>query len=91
LLPPACLYPACACATDIIKSKLQVDSYSKPQFKGIMDCGRQIVADQGIKGLYRGFAPALARSFPANAVCFAVYEAVKAQLTAVFSPDAAAV
>jgi solute carrier family 25 carnitine/acylcarnitine transporter 20/29 len=76
--------------TDIIKSKLQVDSYSKPQFKGILDCGRQIVADQGIKGLYRGFAPALARSFPANAVCFAVYEAVKAQLTAILSPDAAA-
>lgn len=76
--------------TDIIKSKLQCDSYSKPQFKGILDCGRQIIADQGIKGMFRGFAPALARGFPANACCFAVYEAVKAQLTAVISPDAAA-
>lgn len=71
--------------TDIIKSKLQIDSFSQPQYRGIVDCGRKIVADQGSKGLYRGFAPALARSFPANAVCFAVYEAAKSALNSVMS------
>lgn len=80
-----CSFPAAA--ADIIKSKLQVDSYSNPKYKGIVDCGRQIIADQGIKGLYRGFAPALARSFPANAVCFAVYEAVKSAINSAISPD----
>jgi hypothetical protein len=79
---------AMRCVADIIKSKLQVDSYSHPQFRGIVDCGRQIMADQGVKGLYRGFAPALARSFPANAVCFAVYEAVKAAITPAMSEGA---
>jgi solute carrier family 25 carnitine/acylcarnitine transporter 20/29 len=62
---------------DVIKSKLQVDSYSSPRYRGILDCGRQVVAAEGMKGLFRGFVPALARSFPANAVCFAVYEATK--------------
>jgi hypothetical protein len=56
-----------------------------------MDCGRQIVAEHGIKGIYRGFAPALARSFPANAVCFAVYEAVKSSINSAIGFDAATV
>lgn len=62
---------------DMIKSRLQVDSYHQPKYKGIIDCGRQVVAKEGLYGLFRGFGPALARSFPANAVCFAVYEATK--------------
>jgi solute carrier family 25 carnitine/acylcarnitine transporter 20/29 len=78
-------------AVDIIKSKLQIDSYSSPKYKGILDCGQQIIAEQGVKGIYRGFAPALARSFPANAVCFAVYEAVKSSINSAISPDAAAI
>lgn len=87
LLICACCPLLCLCAPpDIIKSKIQVDSYASPKYRGILDCGRQIIADQGIKGIYRGFAPALARSFPANAVCFAVYEAVKASINSAISP-----
>jgi solute carrier family 25 carnitine/acylcarnitine transporter 20/29 len=44
------------------------------------DCGRQVIAADGVAGLFRGFGPALLRSFPANAVCFATYEAVASQL-----------
>eukprot|EP00879_Flechtneria_rotunda_P013470 GHRR01014064.1.p1 GENE.GHRR01014064.1~~GHRR01014064.1.p1 ORF type:complete len:435 (+),score=113.80 GHRR01014064.1:526-1830(+) len=73
-------YPA-----DIVKSKLQLDSYDKPRFQGILDCGRQVVAQGGVKGLFKGFAPALARSFPANAVCFAVYEATKSAINSFIS------
>jgi solute carrier family 25 carnitine/acylcarnitine transporter 20/29 len=58
----------------------QVDSHDKPRFRGILDCGRQVVAAEGFQGLFKGFAPALVRSFPANAVCFAVYEATKGTL-----------
>jgi hypothetical protein len=53
----------------------QVDSYQSPKYSGIIDCGRKIVAAHGPRGLWKGFGPALARSFPANAACFAVYEA----------------
>lgn len=70
---------------DVIKSKLQVDSYTNPRYKGIIDCGRQVAASEGVKGLFRGFMPALARSFPANAVCFAVYEATKSTINKVIS------
>jgi solute carrier family 25 (mitochondrial carnitine/acylcarnitine transporter), member 20/29 len=31
------VYPA-----DIIKSRLQVDSFTNPRYKGIMDCARQV-------------------------------------------------
>jgi hypothetical protein len=41
-----------------------------------LPCGvvLQTVRSEGVKGLWKGFTPALARSFPANAACFAVYE-----------------
>lgn len=70
-------YPA-----DVVKSKLQVDSYTAPRYGGMLDCARKIVAAEGAKGLFRGFGPALLRSFPANAVCFATYEAVASRLNA---------
>ena len=37
----------------------------------------QIWAREGLGGLYAGFAPCMLRSVPANAVSFAVYEAVR--------------
>jgi solute carrier family 25 (mitochondrial carnitine/acylcarnitine transporter), member 20/29 len=57
-----------------------VDSHSAPKYRGIADCARKIVATDGAAGLFRGFGPALLRSFPANAVCFATYEAVASAL-----------
>jgi len=64
---------------DVVKSKIQIDSFTQPQYKGMMDCAKKVLASEGVKGFFRGFAPALARSFPANAVCFAVYEASQAR------------
>lgn len=52
-----------------------MDSLDRPRFAGMWQTGRMVVAAEGWRGLWRGFAPALARSFPANAACFAVYEA----------------
>lgn len=71
----------CNKQSDVIKSKLQVDSYSAPRYRGILDCARQVVASEGAAGLFRGFAPALARSFPANAACFCTYEMVRRELS----------
>ena len=42
---------------DCIKTRLQNDS--KNQYKGMVDCGSQIVKNQGLRGLYRGLAPNL--------------------------------
>ncbi|XP_022967512.1 mitochondrial carnitine/acylcarnitine carrier-like protein [Cucurbita maxima] len=60
--------------TDVIKSVIQVDDFKNPKFSGSIDAFRKIMASEGVKGLYKGFGPAIVRSAPANAACFLVYE-----------------
>ena len=66
--------------TDVIKSVIQVDNYRNPKYKGTLDAFGKVYTTEGVKGLYRGFGPAMARSIPANAACFMVYELVKETL-----------
>jgi len=60
---------------DVIKSRLQ----SAPQgtYSGFVDCVRKTIARDGVKALWRGFGPAMARAFPANAATFLGVEASK--------------
>jgi solute carrier family 25 (mitochondrial carnitine/acylcarnitine transporter), member 20/29 len=41
----------------------------------------QVLAAEGIPGLFRGFGPAMVRSVPANATAFVLYEVAKKALT----------
>ncbi|KAF8689194.1 hypothetical protein HU200_041980 [Digitaria exilis] len=66
--------------TDVVKSVLQVDDHKSPKYKGSMDAVRKILAADGVKGLYKGFGPAKARSVPANAACFLAYEVTRSAL-----------
>ncbi|GAB2279315.1 hypothetical protein Dimus_013958 [Dionaea muscipula] len=66
--------------TDVIKSVIQVDDYKTPKFSGLIDAFRKILAAEGVKGLYKGFGPAMARSVPANAACFLAYEVTRSSL-----------
>ncbi|KAL3499889.1 hypothetical protein ACH5RR_038982 [Cinchona calisaya] len=66
--------------TDVMKSVIQVDDYKNPKYSGIIDAFRKILASEGVKGLYKGFGPAMARSVPANAACFLAYEVTKSSL-----------
>ncbi|KAF8379079.1 hypothetical protein HHK36_028507 [Tetracentron sinense] len=66
--------------TDVVKSVIQVDDYKNPKFSGSIDAFRKIMASEGVKGLYKGFGPAMARSMPANAACFLAYEVTKSSL-----------
>ncbi|KAG0603867.1 hypothetical protein M758_10G126900 [Ceratodon purpureus] len=66
------VYPA-----DVIKSTIQVDDYQNPKYSSTFDAFRKVFKSQGMKGLYCGFGPAMARSVLANAVCFFVYELVR--------------
>ncbi|KAF6151324.1 hypothetical protein GIB67_040597 [Kingdonia uniflora] len=66
--------------TDVIKSVIQVDDYKNPKFSGSIDAFKKILASEGVKGLYKGFGPAMARSIPANAACFLAYEMTKNSL-----------
>ena len=66
--------------TDVVKSVIQVDDFKNPKFSGSIDAFRKIMALEGVKGLYKGFGPAMARSVPANAACFLVYEITRSSL-----------
>lgn len=66
--------------TDVVKSVIQVDDHRNPKFSGSIDAFRKILASEGLKGLYKGFGPAMARSFPANAACFLAYEMTRSAL-----------
>jgi hypothetical protein len=80
---PACLLPLSSTPAVLNLNKSaappqKVDSYLQPRYRGALDCARKVLAAEGAAGMFRGFGPALMRSFPANAVCFATYEAVVA-------------
>ncbi|XP_020083873.1 mitochondrial carnitine/acylcarnitine carrier-like protein [Ananas comosus] len=66
--------------TDVVKSVIQVDDYRNPKYSGTIDAFKKIYASEGIKGLYRGFGPAMVRSVPANAACFLAYEVTRSSL-----------
>lgn len=66
--------------TDVIKSAIQVDDQRNPKYHSTLDAFRKIYSTEGLKGLYKGFGPAMARSVPANAACFLAYETVRSSL-----------
>ncbi|KAK9095328.1 hypothetical protein Scep_026797 [Stephania cephalantha] len=66
--------------TDVVKSVIQVDDYKNPKFSGSINAFRTILASEGIKGLYKRFEPAMARSVPANVACFLAYEVTRSAL-----------
>lgn len=59
---------------DVLKSKLQTDSLSKPVYRGSVDVARDVFKKAGIKGFYKGFVPTILRAAPANGATFAVFE-----------------
>ncbi|KAK4430417.1 Mitochondrial carnitine/acylcarnitine carrier-like protein [Sesamum alatum] len=66
--------------TDVVKSVLQIDDYKNPKYSGSIDAFKKILKTEGVKGLYKGFGPAMARSVPANAACFLAYEVTRSSL-----------
>lgn len=52
----------------VLKSRLQ--SAPTGTYSGILDCARKTIAVDGIGALWKGFGPAMARAFPANAATF---------------------
>jgi len=61
---------------DIFKSRIQTDTSGKypPGHTGIMRVASEVWAEGGMRAMFKGLAPCLLRSFPANAACFTVFE-----------------
>lgn len=67
---------------DAVKQKIMMDDFRAPRrYPTWRATARQIYAQAGIAGFYRGFTAALVRSFPANASGIAVFEFVSTLLS----------
>ncbi|THV05993.1 hypothetical protein K435DRAFT_826091 [Dendrothele bispora CBS 962.96] len=64
---------AIAIPPDVLKSRIQ--SAPTGTYSGFMDCARKTIATDGVGALWKGFGPAMARAFPANAATFLGVEA----------------
>ncbi|KAF8375073.1 hypothetical protein PRIPAC_81502, partial [Pristionchus pacificus] len=54
---------------DVLKSRLQTAAEGKYP-GGIRDALKEVLREEGPKGLFKGFTPVMLRAFPANAACF---------------------
>ncbi|KAF9400466.1 hypothetical protein BGX21_004242 [Mortierella sp. AD011] len=60
---------------DMVKTRLQSqkkDAMGKLQYRGGLDCFRQVIAKEGVRGLYRGIIPNLIGITPEKAIKLAV-------------------
>ncbi|KAF8578741.1 mitochondrial carrier [Ramaria rubella] len=67
---------------DVLKSRLQ--SAPSGTYSGFLDCARKTIAADGVAALWKGFGPAMARAFPANAATFLGVEASRKALDKLF-------
>ncbi|TFK77248.1 carnitine/acyl carnitine carrier [Pluteus cervinus] len=73
---------AIAIPPDVLKSRLQ--SAPTGTYSGIVDCARKTIAQDGLRALWKGFGPAMARAFPANAATFLGVEASRSLMNKFF-------
>jgi len=60
---------------DVIKNRIQAAPDTiPPRYAGIAGAARDIYAEAGWRGFFRGFSPCILRAFPANAACFLAFE-----------------
>ncbi|KAG9508629.1 Mitochondrial carnitine/acylcarnitine carrier protein, partial [Fragariocoptes setiger] len=73
-----------AIPADVLKSRQQ--TAPPGTYKGLSDVLHQTIAQDGLKGLYRGAAPIMLRAFPANAASFLGYETAMKALNYISPP-----
>jgi len=59
---------------DLLKAKMQVQKADNKLYSSTFDCGKKIVSQYGIRGVYQGLGATIFRNIPANAGYFGVYE-----------------
>ncbi|KAF9972655.1 hypothetical protein BGZ65_009688 [Modicella reniformis] len=62
---------------DLVKSVVQKEVLiNNPKYSGALDCARDIVRREGVRGLYKGLSVTCYRAMPIHSLNFLVYEAV---------------
>jgi solute carrier family 25 carnitine/acylcarnitine transporter 20/29 len=62
--------------SDVVKQQILTDDVVNPKYKSWWSAAKDVRTRYGWKGYFRGFAPCIIRSFPANAAALAAFEAV---------------
>lgn len=70
---------------DMVKQRLQL---SNSPYRGVMDCVRRVMKDEGFRAFYASYRTTVLMNAPFTAVHFATYEAAKKGLMEI-SPDSA--
>jgi len=65
---------------DVVKTKLQTDSFENPRYRGIVDCVSKTYEMGGVKGFFKGFGPCMARAVPVNGGVFVIYEVIQRKM-----------
>jgi len=66
--------------TEFIKTNLQLQSKTNPEFRGIWHCITKTVATNGVSGLYRGLTPLVVGSIPKQGVRWFAYDMFSRQV-----------
>eukprot|EP00030_Apusomonadida_sp_AF-17_P006176 a678119_16.p1 GENE.a678119_16~~a678119_16.p1 ORF type:complete len:313 (-),score=76.16 a678119_16:97-1005(-) len=59
---------------ELVKKRLQIQIDGKPRYTGMLDCARQIIASEGVIGLYRGYSTVLTFFIPACGFWYGSYD-----------------
>jgi len=65
--------------TEFVKTQLQLQSKTNPEYKGIVDCAKKTVKSDGFMGLYRGALPLIIGSSGKQAARWTGYQTVANQ------------
>lgn len=71
--PPKIPFPPYSDSPFFPLSRLQAQDPLHPRYKGMVDCMRRSVTEEGYMVLWRGLAATVVRAFPVNGAIFAVY------------------
>lgn len=63
--------------TEVVKSRQQTSAYGKSSSSAAL---RQVIADEGVRGLYRGYGSTIFREIPFTCIQFPLYEALKQKM-----------
>lgn len=65
---------------NVIRTRMQTGGMPGfPAYKTASDCLVDVARREGVRGLYRGIAPSLAKVLPASSISFAVYDTLSAE------------
>ena len=72
----------------VIKARLQQGGIAAAKYNGTWDCTKQIYANEGIRGFYKGMTANVLKVIPTGAIIFASYEQISSLLDkTVFKDD----